>query len=103
MLYIYIKKIYNWAFDILDQLNQLYIPIIDNYLLNERHYAAIQGYNKEETAKKNGEEVIRKWRRLYEISPTQLNENNERNPANIEQIYWYKRITFYWKFKRYYS
>ena len=84
-----LKRCITTAFDILDQLDQFYIPVIKNFHLNERHYGAIQGYNKEETAKKYGEEIVRKWRRSYEISPPKLNENDERNPANIEQ---YKSI-----------
>ena len=84
-----LKRSITTAFDILDQLDLLYIPIIKNFHLNERHYGAIQGFNKEEIAKKYGEEICRKWRRSYEFSPPKLNENDERNPAKIEQ---YKNI-----------
>ena len=84
-----LKRCIKTAFDILDQLDLLYIPVIKNFHLNERHYGAIQGFNKEETARKYGEEICRKWRRSYEFSPPKLNENDERNPANIEQ---YKNI-----------
>ena len=84
-----LKRCITTAFDILDQLDLLYIPVIKNFHLNERHYGAIQGFNKEETARKYGEEICRKWRRSYDTSPPKLNENDERNPANIEQ---YKNI-----------
>ena len=74
-----IKIIINTIIDL------LYIPIVKNYHLNERHYGAIQGKNKEETSLKYGKEIVHLWRRSYDVQPPKLDEDDERNPANIEQ------------------
>ena len=73
----------------MDKLDQLYIPIIKDFHLNERHYGAIQGLNKRETSIKYGKKLVYEWRRSYSTPPPKLSENDERNPANIEQ---YKNI-----------
>ena len=73
----------------MEQLDQLYIPIIKDFHLNERHYGAIQGLNKKETSIKYGKELVYEWRRSYSTPPPKLREDDERNPANIEQ---YKNI-----------
>jgi 2,3-bisphosphoglycerate-dependent phosphoglycerate mutase len=54
--------------------------IYHKWRLNERHYGALQGLNKSETAKKYGEEKVHLWRRSYDILPPLLNENDERHP-----------------------
>ena len=84
-----LKRGIKTAFIILEQLDQLYIPIIKDFHLNERHYGAIQGLNKRETSIKYGKQLVYEWRRSYSIPPPKLSENDERNPANIEQ---YKNI-----------
>ena len=84
-----LKRCITTAFCILDELDLLYIPIVKNYHLNERHYGAIQGKNKEETSLKYGKEIVHLWRRSYDVQPPKLDEDDERNPANIEQ---YKNI-----------
>ena len=84
-----LKRSIKTSFIILEQLDQLYIPIIKDFHLNERHYGAIQGLNKKETSIKYGKDLVYKWRRSYSIPPPKLDENDERNPANIEQ---YKHI-----------
>ena len=84
-----LKRSIKTSFIILDKLDQLYIPIIKDFHLNERHYGAIQGLNKKETSLKYGKDLVYKWRRSYSIPPPKLDENDERNPANIEQ---YKNI-----------
>ena len=66
-----------------------YIPIIKDFHLNERHYGAIQGLNKKETSLKYGKKLVYEWRRSYSIPPPKLDEDDIRNPANIEQ---YKNI-----------
>ena len=67
----------------------MYIPIIKDFHLNERHYGAIQGLNKKETSLKFGTKLVYEWRRSYSVPPPKLDENDVRNPANIEQ---YKNI-----------
>tara|TARA_B100000214_G_scaffold371692_1_gene348531 strand:+ start:373 stop:1131 length:759 start_codon:yes stop_codon:yes gene_type:complete len=54
--------------------------LIYNWRLNERHYGALQGLNKSETAKKYGEEQVKIWRRSFDKPPPLLNENDERHP-----------------------
>jgi 2,3-bisphosphoglycerate-dependent phosphoglycerate mutase len=65
----------------LDELDQLWLPVERNWRLNERHYGALQGLNKAETAAKHGEEQVKIWRRAYAIAPPALTQDDERNPA----------------------
>lgn len=58
------------------------IPIIENYKLNERHYGALQGLNKDETRQKYGEEQVRLWRRSAEVRPPALTKDDPRYPGN---------------------
>ncbi|GAB4285100.1 MAG: 2,3-diphosphoglycerate-dependent phosphoglycerate mutase [Candidatus Rifleibacteriota bacterium] len=66
----------------LEELDQMHIPIIKSWRLNERHYGALQGLNKAETALKYGEEQVHIWRRSYDTRPPELDENDPRNPRN---------------------
>lgn len=63
----------------LDVMNLDWIPVEKSWLLNEKHYGALQGLNKAETAAKYGDEQVHIWRRSYDIAPAPLNENDERN------------------------
>jgi 2,3-bisphosphoglycerate-dependent phosphoglycerate mutase len=65
----------------LDELDQLWLPVERSWRLNERHYGALQGLNKAETAAKHGEAQVKIWRRAYAIAPPPLDPNDERNPA----------------------
>lgn len=65
----------------LDGLDLMWIPVIRNWRLNERHYGALQGLNKAETAKKYGEEQVKIWRRSYDIQPPALDKNDDRYPG----------------------
>jgi len=58
------------------------IPTLKSWRLNERHYGALQGLNKAETAAKHGEEQVLTWRRSYDIQPPALNKNDDRYPGN---------------------
>ena len=58
------------------------IPVIENYKLNERHYGALQGLNKDETRQKYGEEQVRLWRRSAEVRPPALTKDDPRYPGN---------------------
>ncbi|MCH7517060.1 MAG: 2,3-diphosphoglycerate-dependent phosphoglycerate mutase [Bacteroidetes bacterium] len=66
----------------LDELDLMWIPVIRNWRLNERHYGALQGLNKAETAQKYGEEQIKIWRRSYDTQPPMLEKSDERYPGN---------------------
>jgi 2,3-bisphosphoglycerate-dependent phosphoglycerate mutase len=63
----------------LDELDQLWIPVTKHWRLNERHYGALQGLNKAETAAKHGEEQVKIWRRSYDIPPPPLTPDDERH------------------------
>jgi len=66
----------------LDELDLMWIPVIRNWRLNERHYGALQGLNKTETAKKYGDEQVKIWRRSYDTQPPALEKTDERYPGN---------------------
>jgi 2,3-bisphosphoglycerate-dependent phosphoglycerate mutase len=65
----------------LDSLDLLWIPVTKNWRLNERHYGALQGLNKAETAAKHGEAQTKIWRRSYDIPPPPLTADDPRHPA----------------------
>ncbi|MEO5655061.1 MAG: 2,3-diphosphoglycerate-dependent phosphoglycerate mutase [Nitrosospira sp.] len=66
---------------VLDELNQMWIPVNLTWRLNERHYGALQGLNKLETALKYGEEQVHIWRRSYNVRPPALTPEDERYPG----------------------
>ncbi len=65
----------------LDELDQLWLPVIRHWRLNERHYGALQGLNKAEMAAKYGEEQVQVWRRSYATPPPPLAPDDPRHPA----------------------
>lgn len=65
----------------LDELDQMWLPVIRDWRLNERHYGALQGLNKSETAAKHGEDQVKIWRRSYDTPPPPLEEGDERHPS----------------------
>jgi 2,3-bisphosphoglycerate-dependent phosphoglycerate mutase len=65
-----------------EEMDLLWIPVIKTWRLNERHYGALQGLNKTETAAKHGEEQVKIWRRAYEIAPPPLEKTDARYPGN---------------------
>jgi phosphoglycerate mutase, BPG-dependent, family 1 len=66
---------------VLDELDQMWIPVNLTWRLNERHYGALQGLNKLETALKYGEEQVQIWRRSYNVRPPALSMEDERYPG----------------------
>lgn len=81
-----LKRANQTLFLTLENNDNLKIPVIRDYRLNERHYGALQGLNKEETAKKYGEEQVKLWRRSYEVLPPLLSEDDKRNPK-FDELY----------------
>ncbi len=65
----------------LDEMDQMWTPIELNWRLNERHYGALQGLNKAETARRYGDEQVLIWRRSYDIRPPSIAANDERYPG----------------------
>jgi 2,3-bisphosphoglycerate-dependent phosphoglycerate mutase len=66
----------------LDELDQMWIPVYRHWRLNERHYGALQGLNKAETAAKHGEEQTKIWRRSYDVPPPALSPDDPRYPGH---------------------
>lgn len=65
----------------LDEMDRMYLPVINSWRLNERHYGALQGLNKAETAQKFGEEQVHIWRRSYDTRPPALEREDDRFPG----------------------
>ncbi len=65
----------------LDEMDLMWIPVHRSWRLNERHYGALQGLNKAETAEKYGEEQVLIWRRSYDVPPPALDSSDERFPG----------------------
>src|SRR5947207_4963877 len=65
----------------LEEMDRLWIPVTKHWRLNERHYGALQGLNKAETAAKHGEEQVKVWRRSYDVRPPALEASDERFPC----------------------
>jgi len=66
----------------LDEMDLLWIPVEKSWRLNERHYGALQGLNKAETAAAHGEEKVLIWRRSYDVPPPALEKTDPRFPGN---------------------
>ena len=66
----------------LDEMDLMWISVIRSWRLNERHYGALQGLNKAETAASYGDEQVFVWRRSYETAPPELKTDDERSPVN---------------------
>ena len=65
-----------------EETNLHHIPVYKHWRLNERHYGALQGLNKAETAAKHGEEQVKIWRRAYATAPPTLELSDPRHPVN---------------------
>jgi len=66
----------------MEELDQYWLPVYRRWRLNERHYGALQGLNKAETAAKHGEQQVQIWRRAYDIAPPALEASDPRHPIN---------------------
>tara|TARA_R110002096_G_scaffold23031_3_gene73554 strand:+ start:22492 stop:23235 length:744 start_codon:yes stop_codon:yes gene_type:complete len=77
-----LKRAIRTLWHIQDQMDLMWIPVIRDWRLNERHYGALQGLNKAETAAKYGDEQVHIWRRSYDIPPPDLEQTDERHPSH---------------------
>ena len=77
-----LKRALNTLWTVLQELDSVWIPIEKDWRLNERHYGALQGLNKAETAAKYGDEQVLVWRRSYDIPPPPLEKSDERWPGH---------------------
>ncbi|MFT4310727.1 MAG: 2,3-diphosphoglycerate-dependent phosphoglycerate mutase [Candidatus Woesearchaeota archaeon] len=75
-----LKRAIHTCHIVLDELDRIWIPIYKDVALNERHYGALQGLNKEETAKQYSAEQVFIWRRSYDVQPPALDDEDERHP-----------------------
>jgi 2,3-bisphosphoglycerate-dependent phosphoglycerate mutase len=76
---------------VLDSLDLLWIPVFKSWRLNERHYGALQGLNKAETAAKFGEDQVKIWRRSYDTPPPPLTYEDPRHPSHDRRYAGLKR------------
>ena len=65
----------------LDEMDQMWLPVVGSWRLNERHYGALQGLNKAEMAVQFGDEQVKLWRRSYDVPPPPLADDDERFPG----------------------
>lgn len=72
-----------WA--VLEESDRMWIPITNSWELNERHYGALQGLDKQETVDKYGKDQVLQWRRSYDIPPPVVDTSNEHHPASDER------------------
>lgn len=75
------RAIKTWWY-IVNEVEQIWLPVTRTWRLNERHYGALQGLNKAETAEKYGEEQVKIWRRSYDTPPLALDMTDERHPSH---------------------
>jgi 2,3-bisphosphoglycerate-dependent phosphoglycerate mutase len=68
--------------EVLAVMKRLWIPVRRSWRLNERHYGALQGLNKAETAAEHGEEQVQVWRRSYDVRPPALSISDDRHPGH---------------------
>ena len=76
-----LKRAIRTLWIVLDEMDLMWIPVIRDWRLNERHYGALQGLNKAETAAEHGEEQVLLWRRSYDVPPPALTPDDERHPG----------------------
>ncbi|HOW54063.1 MAG TPA: 2,3-diphosphoglycerate-dependent phosphoglycerate mutase [Syntrophorhabdaceae bacterium] len=77
-----LKRAVKTLWIVLEELDLMWIPERKSWRLNERHYGALQGLNKAETAQKYGDEQVRLWRRSYDVAPPPLDRKDERFCGN---------------------
>lgn len=77
-----LKRAIRTLWIVMDNMDLMWIPVHRSWRLNERHYGALQGLNKQETAAKHGADQVKIWRRSYDIPPPALEEGDDRLPDN---------------------
>ena len=77
-----LKRAIRTLWIVLDEMDLMWIPVHRSWKLNERHYGALQGLNKAETAAKHGEAQVKVWRRSYDVPPPALEDSDPRFPGH---------------------
>lgn len=85
-----LKRAIRTLWIVLDEMDLMWIPVVRDWRLNERHYGALQGLNKAQTATEYGEQQVKVWRRSYDIRPPALEESDPRYPGHDPR---YKGLT----------
>lgn len=75
-----LKRAIRTLWHVMDEMDQMYLPVTPSWRLNERHYGNLQGLNKTEMVNKFGEDQVKIWRRSFDIPPPPLEENDKRHP-----------------------
>jgi 2,3-bisphosphoglycerate-dependent phosphoglycerate mutase len=75
----YLKRAIHTLNYALDEMDRAWLPVIKTWKLNERHYGALQGLNKAETAAKYGEDQVKVWRRSFDVKPPELSDDDDRS------------------------
>ncbi len=78
----YLKRAIATQQIVADVIDRMWVPVIKDWHLNERHYGALQGLNKAETAEKYGAEQVKEWRRSFDVMPPLLTPDDPRFPGN---------------------
>ena len=76
----YLKRAIHTLNIVLDELDRAWLPVVKSWKLNERHYGALQGLNKAETAERYGDDQVKVWRRSFDVTPPALEAGDERDP-----------------------
>lgn len=82
----YLKRAIHTLQIALDRMDRAWLPVVKSWKLNERHYGALQGLNKSETAAEYGEDQVKIWRRSYDVKPPALSDDDERS-AKKQEMY----------------
>lgn len=77
----FLKRAIKTAFYVLDGMDRLWLTVQKSWRLNERHYGALQGLNKAETAERHGEDQVKIWRRSYDTPPPQISADDPQHPS----------------------
>ena len=77
-----LKRAIRTLWTVLDEMDLMWLPVHNSWRLNERHYGALQGLNKSETAAQFGEDQLKVWRRSFDIPPPPLETSDPRFPGN---------------------
>src|SRR5579872_3214844 len=77
-----LKRAIRTLWTVQDEMDLMWIPVTQHWRLNERHYGALQGLNKAETAKQHSDEQVKIWRRSYDVPPPPLKKTDPRHPKH---------------------
>jgi 2,3-bisphosphoglycerate-dependent phosphoglycerate mutase len=78
----YLRRALHTLFLVLDGTDRLWIPVAKSWRLNERHYGALEGLNKDETRRRYGAEQVQVWRRSYDVAPPPMTRDDPRHPVH---------------------